>query len=168
MEHYPDIMVDIETTSTSPDRGAILQIAAVKFNIYGEEVDPNFFDQCLTIPPSRRWDESTREWWLSDGKRPLLESLIRRGQPYREVLRNFRDWCGTDSRFWCRGLSFDFPFLQSYFTDFEVSNPFKFWQAMDSRTWIEAKGIDRDAFEFVGEKHNAIHDVLHEIKVLTR
>lgn len=164
---WPDIMVDIETTGTRPDRAAILQIAAVKFDIRTGDASPDFFDKCLTIPRSRGWDEDTRNWWLKD-KQPLLMSLIARGEPYRQVLTDFRDWCGPNAgRFWCRGLSFDFPFVASYFNDYEVSNPFKFWQAMDTRTWIEAKDIDQNEFEFKGTEHNALHDVIHEIKVVT-
>lgn len=55
---YPDVMVDLETTGTSPDETAIIQISAVRFNLLTAEVDPNVFDMCLTMPPGRYWTKA--------------------------------------------------------------------------------------------------------------
>ena len=83
---FPDIMVDLETTGTSPDETAIIQIAAVRFNLQTGEVDPNVFDMCLSIPPRRYWDEGTRAWW---SKMPdVLMDIWQRQRPPEQHQRH--------------------------------------------------------------------------------
>lgn len=171
---YPDVMVDLETTGTSPDETAIIQIAAVRFNLETGEVDPRVFDQCLMIPPTRYWDEDTRRWW---SKMPnVFESIWRRMRPPRDVVYEFAQWvregCNDDPVFWSKPLSFDYPFMQSYFREFEVGNPFFFRNAENLNTFIRARHFPAKppAFEklipFDGDEHDALMDVFHQIKVL--
>ena len=59
-------MCDLETTDVAPDRGHILQIAAIRFNLRTQEYDPVPFNVCLHPTMNHRmWSESTRDWWLS-------------------------------------------------------------------------------------------------------
>ena len=112
---YTDVMVDIETTGTMPDRGAILQLSAVKFNLQTREVDPNFFDRCLTIPPHRGWDEGTRTWW-NQQKPSVLKGILQRAEPYRDVVQDFAKWAYQKPglRFWAKPTTFDFMFTAAY------------------------------------------------------
>ena len=128
-----EMMVDIETTGLHPNRNAMIQLAAVKFDLKENKIG-GVFNQCLTIPPNRSWDEGTREWWLRD-KREILQRILREGRYYRDVLKEFIEFCSDGSyRFWSKPLSFDYPFVQSYCHDYEVAMPFKFWEAENGRS----------------------------------
>lgn len=165
-----DVMVDIETTGTLPDRAAILQIAAVRFDLETGDVDTNFFDECLHMPPWRSWDQSTAEWWGRQ-KRSVLDGILVRARNPRDVMNEFVDWVGYDTaaRFWAKPLSFDFPFISSYCHDFGLKNPFDFRTAMDCRSYLAGyyyptAPVSEKDIPFDGDVHNALFDVLHQIK----
>lgn len=174
MHLYPDVMVDIETTGTQPDQTAIIQLAAVRFNLETKEVDPKVFDMAMRMPPTRYWDESTREWW---SKMPtVLDGIWSRMQDPKAVMQAFSDWVvranPTEHRLWAKPISFEWPFLQGYFREFEVMNPFHFRTSNDLNTFIRARHFPEappnyeKTLPFQGDEHNALHDVLHQIKVL--
>lgn len=171
MVYYPDVMVDIETTGTRPETTHIIQIAAVRFNLAEATVDPNVFNRSLAYGPNRFWDESTRDWW---GRMPdVLDRIMARMEPPRQVLEAFRDWVGRDQpTFWAKPTTFDYTFLQSYFHEFEVANPFNFRNVMDMNSFIRARHFPEappryeKLIEFEGDEHDAIFDVFHQIKTL--
>ena len=167
-----DIMVDLETTGTRGDRHAIIQIAACKFDLATGAVDHNFFNQCLEIPPWRSWDEDTRLWW---GKNPtILNGIYNRMRPAGVVMNEFADWAGFGgNRMWAKPVSFEFPFLSGYFADFSVPNPFHYRNAVDVRSylkglWYPGECISEKSVPFDGDAHDAIFDVLHQIKWVLR
>jgi len=167
---FPDVMVDIETTGTQPERTAIIQLSAVRFNLKTQEVDSNLFDRCLRIPPTRMWDENTRNWW---SQRPdILNSIWARMQDPRAVIQEFAAWADGSVHLWAKPISFEWPFLQSYFTEFEVINPFHYRMANDLNSFIRARHFPeeppnyQDDLPFDGDPHNALHDVIHQIKML--
>lgn len=174
-DQYTDCMVDIETTGTSPDRAAILQISAVKFNLKEKKVCPNFFDMCLTIPPHRSWDEDTRAWWNRQ-KPSTLKEIQQRAQPYREVVKKFGEfaWQPNSLCFWSKPVTFDYMFTASYFKDENLPNPFHYRRAVDMRSFLNGLyatdgGLEdgyEGAVEFSGEAHNALADTLHQLKIL--
>lgn len=172
---YPDIMVDIETTGLSPDLSAVIQIAAVRFNLKERSVDSSsMFNRCLAIPQRRFWDEGTRQWW-SEQKRSVLMEIYAKMQDPKEVMQEFVDWVGytpeVPHRFWAKPLSFDYPFIQSYLTQFNIPNPFHFRWATDQNSYIRgiANDVDVEQFktgDFKGDAHNALFDVLNQIDTL--
>lgn len=171
---FPDVMCDIETTGLNVGSNAIIQIAAVRFNLQKNTVDGNVFDMCLTIPPTRWWQEGTREWWLKD-KRELLQSILSRGQDPRMVIQAFYQWAsqgGSSRRFWGKPTHFDFAYLQNYLEEFGYPMPFHYRAANDMNSWIRARYWPNEppnleaSLDFQGEAHNALHDVFHQIKVL--
>ena len=174
MNQFPDVMVDLETTGTSPDETAIIQIAAVRFNLAEGTVDPNVFDQALLMPPTRYWDEGTRRWWLN--KREVFQSIYNRARPPELVLQNFANWVregySGNPIFWSKPISFDWPFLQSYFREFEIGNPFHYRAAENLNTFVRARHFPNPPPEyekelpFDGDEHDALSDVFHQLKVL--
>ena len=54
-----DICVDVETTSTDPYHGAILQIGAVKFDLFSGKIG-DVFSVALKIPNNRYWSPDTK------------------------------------------------------------------------------------------------------------
>jgi hypothetical protein len=168
---YTDIMVDIETTSTSPDRGGILQIAAVKFNLKENTVCPNFFNKSLSLPPHRFWSEATRDWWF-DQKESTLVEIYKNMDDWKKVIQEFAEFCYPlgHLRFWSKPTHFDYMFLSSYFADAEIVNPFYYSQANDLNSFLRGKYFPNDVpkldVPFVGDVHNALADTLYQLKVL--
>lgn len=166
---YPDLMVDLETTGTQPEHTNIIQIAAVRFNLETGEVDDNFFDQCLRPLPTRYWDESTRQWW---SKMPeVFDGIWRRMRDPMVVMNEFREFAADGPRLWAKPVSFEFPFLSSYFREAGLLNPFDFRRAIDLRSFIHgryfplpAPNIEKE-IPFIGDEHNALFDTLHQVAV---
>lgn len=170
---FTDIMVDIESTGTNPDRHAIIQIAAVKFNPETREVDPAVFNRCLFIPPWRSWDEDTKHWW---GKQmDVLRRIQSRMEDPNVVMNDFQTWVGPSQdqpyRMWAKPIHFEFPFLSSYFKDFQVYNPFHYRVARDCRSYMDGlhrktpgNFIEEKNIPFEGDAHDALFDVFHQIK----
>ena len=178
---FPDVMVDIETSGTDPSRTAMIQLAAVRFNIEEGTIDTSsFFKQSLAIPPGRFWDEETRKWWYTD-KRALLEGIQARARPPKDVMVEFQQWIvaghvgGQPTRFWSKPQSFDWPFVDSYFQQFEMANPMSFREAVDMRTYCRTvlgtwnlRDIDKieKGIPFQGAEHDALMDAIHQIRVV--
>lgn len=171
MSNYPDVMLDLETTGTRPETTNIIQIAAVRFNLQTREVDPDFFDRCLLPIPARFWAEDTRKWWST--MPDTLNGIWARMEPAQRVLEDFQGWTkGEQLTVWAKPSHFEFPFLSSYFNDLGVLMPFDFRNVNDQNSWIRGRffpaippKFERD-LPFVGTPHNALHDVLHQIKVV--
>lgn len=171
---FYDIMVDVETTGTDPSHAAIIQLAAVRFNLEERTVDStNMFDRALTIPPGRFWDESTREWWGRQ-KRDVLMGIYSRMQDPATVMSEFADWVGYTPdqpiRFWAKPTSFDFTFVASYFNQFGIPNPFHFRWATDVNSFIRGlagdSSVETFRVDFQGDAHNALIDVLNQISAV--
>lgn len=172
---YGDIMVDLETTGTRPDRTGILQIAAVRFDLLRGRVSGEIFQACLTLPRHRHWDEGTRHWWLHDDRRTLLAELMAQQEDWKEVMERFHTWVGNGKpTFWSKPLSFDFCYLASYFDDAGLANPFHYRQANDlnsfirARYWPQAPALNEYNIGETGQVHNAIDDCFHQIKLLMK
>lgn len=168
-------MIDIETTGTDPSHSHVIQISAVRFNLEDLSIDADhMFDRCLLpVGGSRFWDEGTRSWW-SHQKPGLLNSILDRGEDPETVLKAFSDFVACTRsdkpvRLWAKPISFEWPFLQSYMKEYGVEFPIPYWNCMDLNSYINGRGVDdRKEFwkkiPFDGDAHNALHDVLHQIK----
>ena len=173
--HYPDIMVDVETTGLSIDDSAMIQLAAVRFNLKERTIDnSSMFNKALAIPPKRYWDEGTRRWW-SEQKRSILEDIYARMEDPHNVMQEFADWVGysplVPHRFWAKPIHFDYPFVQSYLSQFGIANPFHFRWATDVNSYIRGMANNPDVEQFKtgtfhGDAHNAIFDVINQIDAL--
>jgi len=170
-QQYTDAMIDCETTSTRPDRGAMIQLSAVKFNLETHDVSLDMFNRCLHMPAWRSWDDSTYNWWVND-KRETLEKIMLAMEEPAKVMEDFVDWAAPTGhlRFWSKPLSFDWPFVAGYCADFNQPMPFDFRQANDMRAFMRGKcwpePFKEPQLTFKGIPHNALHDVLHQIRVL--
>ena len=169
---YTDVMVDLETTGTSPERTAIIQIAAVKFNLEtGAVCATDMFNRCLNLPGWRYWAEDTRSWWMTSN-RGVLETIFPRMEDPRIVFEDFCKWAypAGSLRFWGKPTHFDFSFIQSYARDYGMPMPFHYRTANDLNSWLRGRyfpdPVPNLEVEFVGKQHDAIFDVLHQIKVL--
>ena len=162
-------MIDVETTGTSPDHAGVIQISAIKFNLTDKSVDNEFFDRCMWLPPGRFWEEDTRAFW-SKHPRVLNEIIGRQEEPH-QVMKDLVAWVGYNgARLWAKPTTFEFPLLSSYFKQFDIQNPFHYRYCTDVQSYIFGRGQDIDdvskAIPFEGDAHNALHDVLHQIRMV--
>ena len=168
------IMVDLETTGTTPDLAGIIQLAAIKFNPDTLEVGPAF-DGYPSLLPRRRWDESTRGFWMRDN-RVVYESIIAKEQPARETYQAFADFVCRDAPFGgliftAKPVKFDWPMLESNMLDLGIPFPFAHGKYLDMHSWISGlRGSgqkttieDEVPFPTGGAKHNALHDCAWQI-----
>lgn len=169
---FPDIMIDLETTGLQPSHNAIIQIAAVKFNLEKGTICHDFFDMSLLIPGNRHWQQSTHEWWAK--RKDVYHDIMATAQPARDVIEAFLKWLGPQQlRFWGKPTHFDYVFLESYIRDtMDRKMPFHYREATDMNSWIRGRYFPGkvpnlyDEVGFEGTAHNAIHDVLNQIKML--
>lgn len=181
-----DVMVDIETLGTDPNRHTIIQIAAVKFNLETMEVDPNTFNMCLTTPPSRSCEEGTVSWWSQQNQK-VFEKIMTSRQPYRKVLEAYSEFFRSEETgaieehsFWGKPITFDFMFMSSYFKDNEIHFPHHFRQATDLNSYLRGlnqfTNINDRSKDFskmvdmgsIGDAtaHDALNDCFYQIKML--
>lgn len=172
-QEFTDIMVDVESTGLNFTRNAIIQIAAVKFNYKTGAICHDMFDMCLDIPQHRAWSEQTRNWWMNQ-RQDILIDILQRAEPWKIVTEAFARWCypAGSLRFWSKPSHFDFMFLSEYFNDAEVPNPFSYREANDMNSYLrglyfpDEKPDERSFGVVEGGAHNALNDVLHQIKIL--
>lgn len=170
-----DIMVDVETTGTDYESCAIIQLAAVKFNLETQEVSTDVFDKCPAFAPKRYWQEGGREFWQ---KMPAIyKSFVERQEPVDITLDSFIQWVSKDQpdggyRFWAKPLSFDWPFVEGYFRQYGKRMPFHYRTARDVNSYIsglrgDPSHIDlTDFIPFEGEEHNGLWDAFYQINML--
>lgn len=167
------IMVDLETTGTDSGRHAMIQLAAYRFDLEKGQIDPQPFNRCLTIPNWRTWSESTRAWWTKDKTmREILQGIMSRAEDPKPVLQDFVQWvCKSESPvFWSKPTHFDWGFLESYFNDFGLMNPFHYRRANDMNTFLRGLHFPNEVpnlgVEMRGNAHDAVFDVLHQIETV--
>lgn len=168
-----DVMVDLETTGTDPHYSGIIQIAAMRFDYESCQVGPSFC-MSLTLAKNRFWSEDTREWWMDHPD--VYEKIVSQEQDAEMVWNAFCDWMqmsggNKPNRMWAKPSSFEYPLLQSYGAQFNRPLSIHYRDVVDLHSFTRglrgnpgAVPIDRQ-IEFVGEVHNAIDDVAHQVKI---
>lgn len=171
---FNNIMIDLETTGVNADRNGILQIAAYRFGLKRNEIDPKPFNRCMSLPAWRSWNEDTRAWWTKDATmKGIVTNLMKRAEAPSVVLNDFKDWLleSPDPVMWAKPTHFEWQFLQSYFTDFGVMLPLHYRYATDMNSFI--RGIhfpnevpDNMQAAMRGDAHDAAFDVLQQIETV--
>ena len=167
---YTDVMLDLETTGLDKQFNSIIQISAVKFNARTGEISHDFFNRSLLPAPNRYWEEGCRDWWSQRSN--VLQGIMNRMEEPLPVLVALRDWAGTDTTMWAKPTHFDHAFLDTYYKQYGLQIPFNFRKANDLNSFIRGRYFPEtppnweQELEFTGDLHNALHDVLHQLKVL--
>lgn len=170
MPHY---MIDIETTGTRPDRAAILQIAAVRFDPVARSIDHDgLFNMCLRMPGWRFWDDDTRRWWQAQNQ-DVFQRILFNAQDPRAVTHAFLHWVNADHAkiddryFWAKNAAFDFMFLASYGTDYDTGMPFSYRNVNDMKAFIRGRCFPDDIPVIdqapTDQAHDAIVDCIMQI-----
>lgn len=174
MAQMTHIMVDVETTDTTPDIAGILQIAAIKCNLDTLEVGTSF-NGYPSLLPRRRWSENTRKFWRVDN-RVAYDQIVAQEQPARAVFQAFADFCCKDAPyggyiFVAKPTKFDWPIVESNMLDLDIVFPFAHGRYLDMHSWVSGlRGSgqkttieDEVPFPAGGTVHNALHDCAWQI-----
>ena len=171
-----EIVGDLETWGKDGDT-ALIQIAAVAFDIDTGEYLSEFNELCDISKSKILVDGSTLKWWLNTDKE-LLTRLVNSGKDDEEtVVRHFYDWIVAlkseyEVYFWGNGILFDNKIIQAKMAQYGLQYPIFYRNDRDLRTIVdiaESKfgvNVHEVCASPDQEKHNAIDDVKHEIDVL--
>lgn len=167
-----DVMIDIETLSTTPE-SVVLSVGAVKFIPGGNkdtieskthwrlEIDEQ-------INRGRQVSESTMEWWAKQDINVKAEVFSPDNRiSVDEFFPELNRYVSGCDKIWCQGPQFDMVILESLYSLFGHHWNWKFWQIMDSRTLINtAKIMDpqySDPRKAVQQNlHNAAEDSYYQ------
>jgi DNA polymerase III epsilon subunit-like protein len=166
-------MVDIETSGINPGRHAMIQLSCVPFDLKAQVICERYFDGYLTMPAWRSFSIDTLNWWLTNNKN-VYDHICANQSGIVQNLINFAEFVNslksTDvPNFWCR-RPFDWMFVESYFTDFEVPCPFNYKNVIEMTSFLKGTILDDCSplvdIPFEGEKHHAYWDCRHQIKTV--
>lgn len=171
---YTDLMLDIETAGREPGC-AIIQIAAVPFNINTGEISENTFEMSINldhqIKNGYKFDKGTLAWWHRTNE-TLFQKLSKSENKYVEVGIEFQKYFNSlknhnKIRVWGNSNRFDIGILNGWYRrsiGYTFNAFWNTWLERDVRTTSCMLPDIKKNMEFIGEQHNAIHDCIHQIK----
>lgn len=175
---YTDLMIDIETTGRTPGC-AIIQIAAVPFNINTGEVSINTFKMSINLDHQLKsgkgftYCKNTYKWWMNEN--PLLfKKLSKSNNKYNQVSSEFQKYFKSlkdnqKIRVWGNSNRFDLGIIEGWYKKaigFKFEPFWNTWLERDVRTLASLDDKLKRSTKFVGTKHDAIDDCKHQIKYL--
>lgn len=167
MAHTFDAMIDLETLGTKQDSSII----ALGVSVFDGR---HFENREWTIKPDYdRAELSTLAWWREQPDGELFLKELETDFAFNTVREAFREASDTyrwhdkktvgATRFWCRGMQFDFLLLEHQLQKV----PWKYWQLNDLRTlhkaWGDPEGYSAPA---AGVAHRAGEDAYEQNKLL--
>jgi DNA polymerase III epsilon subunit-like protein len=166
------VMVDIETLGTKPGC-KILSIGACKFQLefgdlvctFEQAIDP--INQALMDEP----DPSTLAWWNEQAEEarnatfnnPNARNIVTALTRFNDWLAALRQPSDRKMYIWGNGATFDEPIILEACKRYGIKVEWTFRDAMCFRTLKEiGKMYGIKEPEFVGVKHSALHDAMHQ------
>ena len=160
-----DIMIDLETLGIDYN-SVFWSIGAVKFNLKTGEIKDKFYeiiDWQSSVEAGRTINVDTLKWWI---KQSNHTELLKEGDSITNVLTDFSDWIPEGSCVWGNGATFDIAKLEIAYTQLNIPIPWDFWNIRDVRTAVDLLKINKEKYNFIGIKHNALDDALYQVKYL--
>lgn len=165
-----DIMIDLETLGLKPGC-VVLSIGAAKFSPTTGEVVSKFYERIAfkdSVLRGLTVDPDTYQWWTKQDKEVFAETMSGT-KSLIDVCLDFQAWVREHSDvrdFWCQGTDFDFPIWEAaYSRGAPLANYFaNYYQRRDTRTLYAVAGFDPSLLTREGSHHNALDDVLHQIR----
>ncbi|HDR2588124.1 TPA: 3'-5' exoribonuclease [Enterobacter ludwigii] len=176
MQH---IMIDLETMDDTPT-AAIVAIGAVAFDLNSGEIGEQFYlsvDLDSSYKHGGTIGPGAVKWWLRQPREAQCEIVTDNAATINYALRELecfiiRSSPSTDTILWSQGADFDFPIITSAMARIGMRRCWKYWNVRDVRTIVHAAeeaGFNPSAaVDFVGQKHHALHDAIHQTRILLR
>lgn len=172
MTEYNEIMLDVETLGTE-DHAAIVQIGAVRFNLFDGKLSRDNEFSCQV-----HWDSAnlgkiepdTLRWWLeqdADVRARVFDQDEAVVLP--ACLRSLDAWVirsGPLHSIWACPPSFDMRLLRQAYERSDMGYRFSFFKERDMRTVRQVFGTAADKPEFEGAKHDALDDARFQAQFL--
>ncbi len=161
-----DIMIDLETLSTSPN-AAVLTIGAVKFDPFGSDLKEPTCEKFYVKVDVDSCDElqldvstDTLEWWSKQSKEAQDEAFSTEGRIHiKEAFNQLYKFCWGAKRVWSHGAAFDTVICENIFRKLNKAVPWSFWEIRDTRTLFDL-GIDPQRPPVL--KHHALEDAWNQ------
>lgn len=168
MKNSMDVVLDIETTGTSPGC-CILSIGATDTYL-----DHAFYQTIWHQPQKTIYgledDPDTLDWWSKQSEEARNEAFSGT-MGLQQALGMFADWLSSlpakQVRVWGNGSDFDQPILAYAYKAAGMKSPFGF----NNRCYRTMKDLYKHIkppLEFIGMKHHALADAIHEAKHLAQ
>ena len=167
------VMVDLETLGVVPG-SSVLTIGAISFNPRGKP-NPKLLEgelsggsvfyrrilrqSCLDVGLAE--DHETVAWWQGQSEAARYEVFEADGRVHlEEALREFCAWFGRKGRtcVWSHGLTFDVPLLEAALRQCGMKAPWRYYDAMDTRTLYWCAGLSHRDVTTPAVKHHALYD----------
>lgn len=178
-----DLMIDLETLDNTGSP-ALIQIAAKPFTVEDGKVLDGHFDQIINLKSAMdvglTVHPDTLKWWLDQEQEVVNKVVVASIQSKNQIkdvlaalnkyVRDLRSQHKAEVEFWGNGN--DYAWLVAAYRACGMEFEVKFWNSNDVRTISKAvrrirKVDNKKNTVFVGDKHNAIDDCLHQIKYLS-
>lgn len=164
-----DVMIDIESLSTSPN-ATILTIGALKFNRKDrlkplEQYDKFYIrvniKSCEDI--GCHIDPKTIDWWNEQKSTVRYEAIENPDRvSIKDALYSLSNWIGNSKIIWANSPSFDCVILEYAYKQCRMEVPWKWWLTRDVRTILDLAGIRKNDLPNEGE-HHALHDCYQQL-----
>lgn len=170
---FRDVVLDLETMGTRPG-SAIGSIGAVQVDLANGLLGEEFY-QVIDLETAQAaglvLDAATVKWWLRQDARVRQEMVTDYGREMDAVLEEFASWLGLlgpGVRVWGCGPSFDCALLAEAYRKmlWPVQLP---WDYRNERCLRTVRAMYPQVVSAGHEKrlpHHALHDAVHEAKVL--
>lgn len=131
-----DIMIDLETVSTTPN-ACILTIAAQTFNPIGSGYLPQDYYARVDLDSqsNRNVDDGTIEWWATQPAEAQAEAFGEEDRiPLDQALTELGKLIFHSKLIWANGPTFDMNILEHAYKSYSMQLPWNFWRVRDART----------------------------------
>ena len=170
-----DVMIDIETLSTSPN-ALILTIGAIIFNPKDDIIplkDMKTFYKRIDIESCKVLDldidNNTLKWWKTQSKEARFEVFENKErEPIKDILIGLTNFIKNCKHVWANSPSFDCVILENVYKKIEMETPWKFWNLRDTRTVYALANISLKDFSDKNSAHNALNDCYSQIRCLKK
>lgn len=143
-------MIDLETLDTAPS-SIILEMGLVTFEMNSSLYSPTILTPSIKaqLISGRTQSDETLDWWRTQSQRTdrsvatqlYIKDLLNGTPPEthspEKIYDTLRDTIAeVTGSIWCKGASFDFPIIRSYFQTYGLRDPIPYHKQMCLRTAI--------------------------------
>lgn len=167
-----DVMLDLETFGLKPGH-IIRSVGAVEFNLETGKLGNEFYaniDEKSCKKYKLTKDQGTVDWWNKPDMVEAQKQLLIDVQPVDVVCQKFADFFKKTGAvyLWSQGSNFDGVLFNEVLERVGVKPPWRFFNAMDTRTAYRMSGFNPFSIKRAGTYHNALDDAKHQVVCVHR